>query len=323
MWGMSLTNDHHERAPLPPVLLLVIQADKFDWSSIFSGTTLNDGREVKVFQVGWQDIIVHADTYSKDTRPIVEVRGPKGENTTICPDFVLIRNEVLTPSFDGRQLLSGLMFSGIQSINSLESIYLSCDRAAMMGQLHRIHRKLGDEDFPVIHQHFASGHRGLFYGYTFPAVVKVGSAHAGAGKMQVTDHHQLQDFRSVLAMMPNEHCFVEPFVKGAYDLRIQKIGPNLRAFSRVDMSGEWKTNTGTSLMEEIPIKPRWKVWVDEVKSMFGGMDILTVDAIVEESSGKEYILEVNGTSSGLHPDCADEDNKHIRDLVVEKLNDMF
>ena len=54
--------------------------------------------------------------------------------------------------------------------------------------------------------------------------------------------------------------------------------------------------------------------------MFGGLDILTVDAIVEEETGKEYILEVNGTSSGLHPDCAEEDNKHIRELVVGKMN---
>jgi hypothetical protein len=41
------------------------------------------------------------------------------------------------------------------------------------------------------------------YGFTFPAVVKVGSAHAGAGKMQITDHHQMSDFRSVLVRLPH------------------------------------------------------------------------------------------------------------------------
>jgi hypothetical protein len=44
----------------------------------------------------------------------------------------------------------------------------------------------------------------LFYGYTFPAVVKVGSAYAayaGAGKMKISDHHQMSDFRSVLMTM--------------------------------------------------------------------------------------------------------------------------
>ena len=260
----------------PPVVVLVIQADKYNWLSIFSGRKLSNGRDIKVVQVGWQDILIHADTYSSDTRPIVEV-CKEGRNMTVLPDFVLVRNEVLTPTFDGRQLLSGLMFASIPSINSLESIYLTNDRAAMMGQLHRLNRKLGDEAFPVVTQHFASSSSCLMYGYTFPAVVKVGSAHAGAGKMKINDHHQMSDFRSVLTMMPNEHCFVEPFIEGAYDLRIQKIGEHVRAFQRRDISGEWKTNTGTSMMEEVPVEPRWKVWVDELKDVFGGLDIKPLD----------------------------------------------
>jgi len=31
--------------------------------------------------------------------------------------------------------------------------------------------------------------------------------------------------------------------------------------------------------------------------------------------------EVNGTSSGLHPDCADEDNQHIMEIVLERMNE--
>mmetsp|Transcript_21481 Transcript_21481/g.40391 ORF Transcript_21481/g.40391 Transcript_21481/m.40391 type:complete len:333 (+) Transcript_21481:89-1087(+) len=332
MWKFSSNRDHEDTklaSSPPPVIILVIQADSYDWSDIFSGTKLNNGREVNIVQVGWQDILsVHADSYSRDPRrPIVEVRGSAIEtnsrNKVVRPDFMLIRNEVMTPYFDGRQLLSGFMFADVPSINSLQSIYQCNDRAAMMGYLHSINRKIGDDVFPVIKQHFASGSGGLMYGYTFPAVVKVGSAHAGAGKMKITDHHQMSDFRSVLAMMPKEHCFVEPFVEGAYDLRIQKIGPNLRAFRRTDISGEWKTNTGTALLEEVHVEPRWAVWVEEAMAMFGGLDILTVDAIVEESTRKEYILEVNGTSSGLHPGCAEEDNNHIRDLVVERLDEIF
>merc|ERR1719171_1768138 len=105
--------------------------------------------------------------------------------------------------------------------------------------------RLGAEAFPVVPQHFASSARSFMYGYTFPAVVKVGSAHAGAGKMKILDHRQMSDFRSVLQMMP-EHCTVEPFIEGVEDLRIQKIGANYRAFRRQSLSGEWKTNTGTS-----------------------------------------------------------------------------
>merc|ERR1712146_810897 len=121
--------------------------------------------------------------------------------------------------------------------------------------------------------------------------------------------------------MPDEHCFVEPFVKGEGDLRIQKIGKNYRAFRRSALSGEWKTNTGTSHLEHVAVEDRWKVWADKAADMFGGLDILTVDAIVEEGTGKEYIMEVNGTSSGLAPDFAEEDNGHIRDLVLERMNE--
>ena len=37
-------------------------------------------------------------------------------------------------------------------------------------------------------------------------------------------------------------------------------------------------------------------------------------------TGKEWILEVNGTSSGLSPDTEAEDNRDIRDLVVARMS---
>merc|ERR550525_2180912 len=170
---------------------------------------------------------------------------------TVQPDFVLVRNEVKSPAFDGRSRLDGLLFADVPAVNSLQSILLFCERPAVQGQLHRLQRLLGRERFPVVPQHFASSHRSLMYGYTFPAVVKVGSAHAGCGKMLINDHHQMSDFRSVLHMMPQEHCMVEPFIRGEVDLRIQKIGEHYRAFRRTGISGEWKTNTGTSIAEEV------------------------------------------------------------------------
>jgi len=113
---------------------------------------------------------------------------------------------------------------------------------------------------------------------------------------------------------------VEPFIQGQADLRIQKIGEHYRAFRRQGISGEWKTNTGCSIMEEIELCDRWRFWADSAAELFGGLDILTVDAIVEEGTGKEHILEVNGTSSGLHPDCEDEDNGYIREVVLDAMN---
>lgn len=338
-FGSSTANQNEETpaaSQQKPVTLLVLQVDKYDWPAIFKGFTLKDGREIRVIQTGWDNIHVHADTYSS-ARLCVEILklAPSASSEsalpgrsaaalnhiTVQPDFLLIRNEVKMANFDGRSRLDGFLFADVPAVNSLHSVNTFCSRAAMQGYLHRLNRRLGNETFPVMAQHFASSSRSLMYGYTFPAVVKVGSAHAGVGKMKITDHHQMSDFRSVLAMMPEEHCFVEPFVRGEYDLRIQKIGEHYRAFRRMDISGEWKTNTGTSHVEHVEVTERWKLWADHAAEMFGGLDILTVDAIVEEGTGQEYILEVNGTSSGLAPDFEGEDNGYIRDLVLERMNE--
>lgn len=317
-------------AKVPFATLLVLQVDNYDWPAIFQGARLKDGRVIRVVQTGWSDIHVHVDTYSsagfmvdvgKLAKSASAVAGLERIPCSVSPDFVLVRNEVRMPHFDGRSRLNGFLFAACPSVNSLESILLNCERPAMQGQLHRLNRTHGDA-FPVVPQHFASSSRSLMYGFTFPAVVKIGSAHAGLGKMKISDHRQMSDFRSVLAMMPDEHVLVEPFIEGEVDLRIQKIGSHYRAFRRIGISGEWKTNTGTSVMEEVDISERWKNWVDLSSEMFGGLDILAVDAIVD-GEGNESILEVNGTSIGLHPERADEDNGHIRELVIDKMNEVL
>jgi len=74
------------------------------------------------------------------------------------------------------------------------------------------------------------------------------------------------------------------------------------------------------MIEEVEMTAQYKSWADEACQMFGGLDICTVDVIHDEKTDKEYILEVNGTSSGLLPDHADEDNGFIRDVVLAKIN---
>jgi len=154
----------------------------------------------------------------------------------------------------------------------------------------------------------------------YPIVLKVGHAHAGFGKVKVPNHHDFEDMRSLVALH-KDYSTAEPYVEGEYDLRIQKIGNHYRAFKRISASGNWKTNTGTSLLETIPVTEKYKLWVDECSKLFGGLDILAVDAI-HTADGKEYILEVNDTAIGLGPDDEVEDNGFIRDIVIEKLRSL-
>jgi hypothetical protein len=52
-----------------------------------------------------------------------------------------------------------------------------------------------------------------------------------------------------------------------------------RAFKRISVSGNWKTNTGTSMIENIDLTDNFKHWADLASDMFGGLEICTVDAI--------------------------------------------
>lgn len=62
--------------------------------------------------------------------------------------------------------------------------------------------------------------------------------------------------------------------------------------------------------------------MDEVSKMFGGgLDMFTLD-VMKLKDGSERILELNDSSMGLLYDFEEEDNAHIVDLVMSKINQM-
>lgn len=320
---------------MPAFIILVIDAgsQKANWKEIMKDQEVN-GKTIKVVQASWQDIHISAEplaSYQPSTL-MVHVNLPKddvnkgGGGTHLCikPDAVLIRNEVYTPEIDYRNQLYGLMMNGVPCINSLHSIFCFCEKAVVTAELFKLNRKLGNDAFPMIPLSYFATHREAMYSGSFPCVAKIGSAHAGMGKMVIQEHHAFEDFRSVLAMTEGKYCTAEPFISGeVYDLRIQKIGNNIRAFKRQSVCGNWKTNTGTSVLENIEVTDQYRGWAEAASTMFdGGLSILSVDAIHDETTGKEYILEVNGTSTGLSQEFTDEDNLLIRDLLVAELSQL-
>jgi hypothetical protein len=73
----------------------------------------------------------------------------------------------------------------------------------------------------------------MLIGPQFPAVVKVGHAHAGYGKMIINDHRQFADFASVMAVTNGLYCTAEEYLEGDHDVRVQRIGPKVVLSARL------------------------------------------------------------------------------------------
>ena len=64
-------------------------------------------------------------------------------------------------------------------------------------------------------------------------------------------------------------------------------------------------------------------WITEACKCFNGLDICTVDAIHDAENDKNYIMEINGTSSGFHATREVEDHKHLQLLVIQRMSEIF
>ncbi|KAL6057308.1 Asparaginyl-tRNA synthetase, cytoplasmic (Asparagine--tRNA ligase) (AsnRS) [Balamuthia mandrillaris] len=185
--------------------LLVIDANpQNNWYKVFKGCKGPDGEDIKVEQTEWRLLEAWTDeegvhvTAHPSPEPILGT-SQKYERSFI-PSFVLVRNFVL--GIHGESWLNTLLalrMGNVPSVNSLDSIFFSTQRALMIAELKKIQNRLGPDVFPLVPITYFPNTKNAVPWNKFPVVAKVGTSHAGYGKMRFKDE-EFGDFSTLMAM---------------------------------------------------------------------------------------------------------------------------
>ncbi|CAB0035534.1 unnamed protein product [Trichogramma brassicae] len=256
-------------------ILLVIDDQNTDWSKYFRGRRLHNDYDIRVEQAEFRELTLTASE-AGCTVSMAVVRNGSKVMRSFKPDFVLIRQNLRDAGEDNKNLLLGLMYGGVPSVNNLQAIYNFQVSLAWL-----LESRVDSIQYSVLLIIFAHSDR---------------TSHGSSLNLSV--------FNDVL----DERHF--PLSS--------KLTTHIIGKWRKSITGNWKSNTGSAMLEQLPVSDKHRGWVDQVCQLFGGLDICAIELLVGKD-GREYIIEVNDSALSLMGDTQEEDRRHIAELVAAKM----
>ncbi|KHJ90805.1 Synapsin, ATP binding domain protein [Oesophagostomum dentatum] len=250
----SLQHDRSRGGPVMPPdakVLLVIDNQVVDWSKYFRNPNEFPIR-VEQFQADFPEL----DVLCTDNNLTIEINQIGRDPRTFCPQAAFVGPSA-THSPQSKTILRSMIAAGIPFVNSHTSMIAFMDKNNLKKQLRKL--VLADSSripiLPTIHYpHFHRFHQPT----TFPVVISVNEGYQGIGKIKVNNSEELCDVEGMLQIMGkgDTEVQVEPYVELKYDLHVQKIGHDIKTFLRRGISKNWKSNVGSSVLEQIPTNDR-------------------------------------------------------------------
>ena len=313
-----------------PVVLVIDQDGTNHWNKAFQSARWH-GKPVTVEQTAWHNIVsCQADMrggLQLDLEPSFGAAfgSSMGKSRSVAPHLIMVRNFARGAKAGSDLYLNYLLafqHCNVPCVNGVESLISLLERGNAIAAGHRVERQIPC-DFQMIPIDFYANLREI----SFPSsasrgggvVAKVGSAHAGDGKMLFRKGEHLGDFRGLIALH-REYVTLEPFLDNKQmEYRLHVMGSRVCCYSRESMTHEWKANVGEGKVVDLPVTPRHLRIVEEMRKLFPHFTVFGADMMVTKD-GQEYCLELNDSSIGFYD--KQKDQEALVEVVMHRLREI-